>query len=398
MDDIKYRFISGLISSYPDKSERTQTTYGINIVLFYKLDNMTTDKSIAALLQAAAYLEKRDAEHGYASTLPISLVSDDMLSYKSSSIGHNMSSIKSKGLKRKSSLSDEYATCNNSADYLYAVTNGTNFQSNKKRQRIHQNGNSGHVRKSSSQLNHLSSRVSISSCSSSSNQSGADLQGLTSGNSNMIGGSLSTTNGYLDISSISSSTTNSNNSVHDYSELSSSAKEYNVTSAINNINQQRQFALTDDVGNNQYLVDDNNQYHYHQQSHCHQQLTHKLHSGGLGMLQQQHIRNNNNIMSNNKRPKKKSQGNRSTHNELEKNRRAHLRTCLEALKDVVPLESDSSRHTTLGLLTNSKSYIKKLEDLERQNIMRIAELKARNEQLHSTLRAKKTFVADAEVI
>ncbi|KAJ8317260.1 hypothetical protein KUTeg_005164 [Tegillarca granosa] len=45
---------------------------------------------------------------------------------------------------------------------------------------------------------------------------------------------------------------------------------------------------------------------------------------------------------------KKSQGNRSTHNELEKNRRAHLRHCLEKLKDIVPVGSESSRHTTLG--------------------------------------------------
>merc|ERR1711963_895385 len=47
---------------------------------------------------------------------------------------------------------------------------------------------------------------------------------------------------------------------------------------------------------------------------------------------------------------KKPQGNRSTHNELEKNRRAHLRNCLEKLKDIVPVGGDSSRHTTLGLL------------------------------------------------
>ena len=49
---------------------------------------------------------------------------------------------------------------------------------------------------------------------------------------------------------------------------------------------------------------------------------------------------------------------RSTHNELEKNRRAHLRNCLEKLKDIVPLSSDSSRHTTLGLLNKAKHFIK----------------------------------------
>merc|ERR1712036_26323 len=68
--------------------------------------------------------------------------------------------------------------------------------------------------------------------------------------------------------------------------------------------------------------------------------------------------------SNNKKP----QGNRSTHNELEKNRRAHLRNCLEKLKDIVPVGGDSSRHTTLGLLNKAKHFIKNLEDKERKTV------------------------------
>lgn len=39
-------------------------------------------------------------------------------------------------------------------------------------------------------------------------------------------------------------------------------------------------------------------------------------------------------------------------------RRAHLRSCLERLKEIVPLGSDTSRHTTLGLLTKAKRFIK----------------------------------------
>jgi MAX dimerization protein len=66
--------------------------------------------------------------------------------------------------------------------------------------------------------------------------------------------------------------------------------------------------------------------------------------------------------SNNRKP----QGNRSTHNELEKNRRAHLRNCLEKLKDIVPVGGDSSRHTTLGLLNKAKIFIKALEEKERK--------------------------------
>ncbi|XP_076175380.1 MAX dimerization protein [Ptiloglossa arizonensis] len=69
-----------------------------------------------------------------------------------------------------------------------------------------------------------------------------------------------------------------------------------------------------------------------------------------------------------KRPKtKKSQGSRTTHNELEKNRRAHLRNCLEKLKILVPLGPETSRHTTLGLLTKAKRFIKNLEERERKH-------------------------------
>merc|ERR1711944_146274 len=63
---------------------------------------------------------------------------------------------------------------------------------------------------------------------------------------------------------------------------------------------------------------------------------------------------------------KKAHGSRSTHNELEKNRRAHLRSCLENLKDLVPVGADSSRHTTLGLLNKAKHFIKNLEERERK--------------------------------
>ncbi|XP_013774543.1 max dimerization protein 1-like isoform X1 [Limulus polyphemus] len=66
--------------------------------------------------------------------------------------------------------------------------------------------------------------------------------------------------------------------------------------------------------------------------------------------------------------KSHSQGhfNRTTHNELEKNRRAHLRDCMENLKEMVPLDPDSSRHTTLGLLTKAKLFIKGLEEREKK--------------------------------
>ncbi|XP_062988705.1 max-interacting protein 1 isoform X2 [Elgaria multicarinata webbii] len=59
--------------------------------------------------------------------------------------------------------------------------------------------------------------------------------------------------------------------------------------------------------------------------------------------------------------------NRSTHNELEKNRRAHLRLCLERLKVLIPLGPDCTRHTTLGLLNKAKAHIKKLEEADRRS-------------------------------
>ncbi|CAG0924101.1 unnamed protein product [Notodromas monacha] len=49
-------------------------------------------------------------------------------------------------------------------------------------------------------------------------------------------------------------------------------------------------------------------------------------------------------------------------------RRAHLKTCLERLKEMVPLGPDSTRHTTLGLLRRAKAYIKNLEEKERQYV------------------------------
>lgn len=55
-------------------------------------------------------------------------------------------------------------------------------------------------------------------------------------------------------------------------------------------------------------------------------------------------------------------GHRSIHNELEKNRRAQLRYCLEELKKQVPLSTDSMRNTTLNLLRRAQLHIKKLQE------------------------------------
>ncbi|RXN00477.1 Max dimerization protein 4 [Acipenser ruthenus] len=56
----------------------------------------------------------------------------------------------------------------------------------------------------------------------------------------------------------------------------------------------------------------------------------------------------------------------SSHNELEKHRRAKLRLYLEQLKQLVPLGPDSTRHTTLSLLKRARMHIKKLEEQDRK--------------------------------
>ncbi|XP_037385780.1 max dimerization protein 4 [Talpa occidentalis] len=63
---------------------------------------------------------------------------------------------------------------------------------------------------------------------------------------------------------------------------------------------------------------------------------------------------------------RKAPSNRSSHNELEKHRRAKLRLYLEQLKQLVPLGPDSTRHTTLSLLKRAKMHIKKLEEQDRR--------------------------------
>ncbi|KAK5871620.1 hypothetical protein PBY51_004489 [Eleginops maclovinus] len=63
---------------------------------------------------------------------------------------------------------------------------------------------------------------------------------------------------------------------------------------------------------------------------------------------------------------KKNTSSRSTHNEMEKNRRAHLRLCLDRLKSLVPLGKDANRHTTLSLLMKAREHIKRLEESDRK--------------------------------
>ncbi|OAF65762.1 Max-interacting transcriptional repressor MAD3 [Intoshia linei] len=61
----------------------------------------------------------------------------------------------------------------------------------------------------------------------------------------------------------------------------------------------------------------------------------------------------------------------SSHNELEKNRRAHLRYCLDQLHNILPANNEFQKHTTLSLLTNAKKYIEnRLHILKVQNVIK----------------------------
>lgn len=311
---------------------------------------MTADLSIAALLEAAEYLERRDAEHGYASSMPITMSTNGLMTpytkkhtALSTKYNHQMSPTTNHHQQfhhHNYTRSNQKLHLNDSQTNLKHLNNAT-----AKAAAASAAAKTASKAISNQHQHHLSSRVSVSSCSSCSNQSGLDLQG-TSGSSS--GGSCPTSHGYLDFSS------NSNIDFNDSRECNSSA-----------------IALGHHGGQNHMLLD------YH---HILVQRSHLVDSDDLMSM--------NNISmqhSGNKRPKKKSQGNRSTHNELEKNRRAHLRTCLERLKEVVPLESDSSRHTTLGLLTKAKGFIKTLEESDQKQQMQIAELLVRQRYLRTRL-------------
>ncbi|XP_015504255.1 max dimerization protein 1 [Parus major] len=78
-------------------------------------------------------------------------------------------------------------------------------------------------------------------------------------------------------------------------------------------------------------------------------------------------------------------GGRSTHNEMEKNRRAQLRLCLERLKGLVPLGAAAGRHTTLSLLTRARLHIQKLEDQERRALHQMEQLQREQRHLQRQL-------------
>lgn len=335
---------------------------------------MTADLTIAALIRAAEYLERRDAEHGYASTVPISLATNDIMTYKQQQ--EALDNFEANRLSPNTNYQNNiYTTTNQVLDFNHSHLNmqklsqlGASNKNDSRGSNRTATTNKQTSRRSNS--NHLSSRVSISSCSSCSNHSGIDLQSIPGNGAS--GGCPSSSN--LDLSSISSSisTSGSNIEYNEHKESCNGSSAIQISSG----GQQQPHLL---------LASNHHDYHYLLQ----QQQQHQHFSEDANIIGKM-----NDIITihgnGGRRPKKKSQGNRSTHNELEKNRRAHLRTCLEKLKEVVPLESDSTRHTTLGLLTKAKVFIKTLEERDQKQQMYIAELLARQRFLRNRLETAST--------
>ncbi|KAI6201974.1 BHLH domain-containing protein [Aphelenchoides besseyi] len=78
---------------------------------------------------------------------------------------------------------------------------------------------------------------------------------------------------------------------------------------------------------------------------------------------------------------------RAAHNELEKNRRANLRGYLDKLKSVLPPDPESTRDTTLSLLTRARNYIR-LMKRQKQTMLTV-----RNEALADNLRLQERLAA-----
>ncbi|XP_060690513.1 max dimerization protein 4 [Hemiscyllium ocellatum] len=93
-----------------------------------------------------------------------------------------------------------------------------------------------------------------------------------------------------------------------------------------------------------------------------------------------------NVEFNRKKGKtRKTPNNRSSHNELEKHRRAKLRLYLEQLKELVPLGPDCSRHTTLSLLKRARTHIKKLEEQDKKALHQKEQLQRERRYLRRRL-------------
>uniref|UniRef100_A0A7E4VKM7 BHLH domain-containing protein n=1 Tax=Panagrellus redivivus TaxID=6233 RepID=A0A7E4VKM7_PANRE len=80
---------------------------------------------------------------------------------------------------------------------------------------------------------------------------------------------------------------------------------------------------------------------------------------------------------------------RAAHNELEKNRRANLRSFLDQIKAILPPEYDSTRDTTLSLLTRARNYLREKRQLRDTKIHERNETASENTKLAARLEELK---------
>ncbi|EDV20012.1 uncharacterized protein TRIADDRAFT_61425 [Trichoplax adhaerens] len=76
--------------------------------------------------------------------------------------------------------------------------------------------------------------------------------------------------------------------------------------------------------------------------------------------------------------------NRSTHNQLEKKRRAHLRTCMESLRSSVPA-LNGNKATTLSLLEGARDYIEALKSTASKTVQTQEKLRKQRELLRKRI-------------
>uniref|UniRef100_A0AC34GWM9 BHLH domain-containing protein n=1 Tax=Panagrolaimus sp. ES5 TaxID=591445 RepID=A0AC34GWM9_9BILA len=82
---------------------------------------------------------------------------------------------------------------------------------------------------------------------------------------------------------------------------------------------------------------------------------------------------------------------KAAHNELEKNRRANLRSYLDQIKAILPPEYDSARDTTLSLLTRARNHLRILGHRRNEMLCRRNDIVTENAKLKERIEKAKAM-------
>jgi hypothetical protein len=82
---------------------------------------------------------------------------------------------------------------------------------------------------------------------------------------------------------------------------------------------------------------------------------------------------------------------RAAHNELEKNRRANLRSYLDQIKASLPPEYDSARDTTLSLLTRARNHLRIMRSRKNEMLCRRNDILTENAKLKERIEKAKAM-------